>query len=217
MIADYYVEAFTAEEQALLAPHVTNLDLPVFALTNLPQVTAAALFARYSRSSKSLRRLLVDEFLAGGDSDHATAVDAGRERASDLFGRVLAEYGDDSVAQLAGVHLACEQVSQPLAKAIEWGRARRLPGAVDALHRLHRSSRRALPLPPRSRGARVAARDDLRQSDGQALRHLHGASRAADEPPRRDAAARSRTQRLASERSGRWRSTSCAGCCPLGR
>ncbi len=49
-------------------------------------------------------------------------MDAGRERASDLFGRVLAEYGDDSVAQLAGVHLACEQVSQPLAKAIEWGR-----------------------------------------------------------------------------------------------
>ncbi|MGA8636139.1 MAG: FAD-dependent thymidylate synthase [Candidatus Dormiibacterota bacterium] len=122
MIADYYVEAFTAEEQALLAPHVTNLDLPVFALTNLPQVTAAALFARYSRSSKSLRRLLVDEFLAGGEPGRAAADDAGRERASDLFGRVLAEYGDDSVAQLAGVHLACEQVSQPLAKAIEWGR-----------------------------------------------------------------------------------------------
>ena len=122
MIADYYVEAFTAEEQQLLAPHVTNLDRPVFALTNLPQVTAAALFARYSRSSKSLRRLLVDEFLAGGSAGSGRPVEAGRERASDLFGRVLAEYGDDSVAQLAGVHLACEQVSQPLAKAIEWGR-----------------------------------------------------------------------------------------------
>ena len=122
MIADYYVEAFSAEEQRLLAPHVTNLDGPVFALTNLPQVTAAALFARYSRSSKSLRRLLVDEFLVAHSGETAGAVDAGRERASDLFGRVLAEYGDDSVAQLAGVHLACEQVSQPLAKAIEWGR-----------------------------------------------------------------------------------------------
>ncbi len=32
------------------------------------------------------------------------------------------EYGDDSVAQLGGVHLACEQASQLLAKAIEWGR-----------------------------------------------------------------------------------------------
>ncbi len=106
----------------MLVAHVTNLDRPVFALTNLPQVTAAALFARYSRSSKSLRRLLVDEFLAGGTREHALAASAGRERASDLFGRVLAEYGDNSVAQLGGVHLACEQVSQPLAKAIEWGR-----------------------------------------------------------------------------------------------
>ena len=32
------------------------------------------------------------------------------------------EYGDDSVAQLGGVHLACEQSSQLLAKALEWGR-----------------------------------------------------------------------------------------------
>jgi thymidylate synthase ThyX len=121
MGADYHVETFTPEEQRLLAPHVTNLDRPVFALTNLPQVTAAALFARYSRSAKSLRRLLLDEFLAGTAADTST-ISAGRERASDLFGRVLAEYGDDSVAQLGGVHLACEQVSQPLAKAIEWGR-----------------------------------------------------------------------------------------------
>jgi thymidylate synthase ThyX len=122
VFADYHVEEFSAGEQRRLAPHVTNLDRPVFGLTNLPQVTAAALFARYSRSSKSLRRLLLDEFL-GGDGDVGMATtDAGRARASDLFGRVLAAYGDDSVAQLAGVHLACEQVSQPLAKAIEWGR-----------------------------------------------------------------------------------------------
>ena len=66
MPADYHVEAFSDEERRLLEPHVTNLDRPVFALTNLPQVTAAALFARYSRSSKSLRRLLLDEFLVGG-------------------------------------------------------------------------------------------------------------------------------------------------------
>ena len=32
------------------------------------------------------------------------------------------EYGDDSVAQLGGVHLACEQASQPLAKVLERGR-----------------------------------------------------------------------------------------------
>jgi thymidylate synthase ThyX len=122
MVADYHVEPFSAEERQRLAPYVTNLDRPVFGLTNLPQVTAAALFARYSRSSKSLRRLLLDEFLNDEVEFRTATTDAGSARASDLFGRVLAAYGDDSVAQLAGVHVACEQVSQPLAKAIEWGR-----------------------------------------------------------------------------------------------
>ncbi|MGH7749374.1 MAG: FAD-dependent thymidylate synthase, partial [Candidatus Dormibacteria bacterium] len=117
----YHTEAFTDEERTRLAPYVTDIHGPVFALTGLPQVTCAALFARYSRSKKSVRRLLLDEFL---DPLAPVAADiaAGRARAADLFGRVLAEYGDDSVAQLGGVHVACEQVSQPLAKAIEWGR-----------------------------------------------------------------------------------------------
>ena len=56
------VETFTAEEHAALAPHFTNLDGPVFALVNLPEVVKGALFARYSRSAKSLRRLFLDEF-----------------------------------------------------------------------------------------------------------------------------------------------------------
>ena len=125
--AAYHVEEFTPEERATLEAYVTDLDGPAFALTNLPQVTCAALFARYSRSRKSLRRLLLDEFLGpevatAARGDGGGPADAGRKRAADLFGRVLAEYGDDSVAQLAGVHVACEQVSQPLAKAIEWGR-----------------------------------------------------------------------------------------------
>ncbi|MFI5313795.1 MAG: FAD-dependent thymidylate synthase [Candidatus Dormibacteria bacterium] len=120
----YFAEPFTDQERAVLSRYVTNVDGPVFALSGLPQVTAAALFARYSRSAKSLRRLLLDEFLVGAaePGSDVPSADAGRARASDLFGRVLAEYGDDSVAQLAGVHIACEQVSQPLAKAIEWGR-----------------------------------------------------------------------------------------------
>ena len=117
----YLVEEVAPAERALLARHVTDVEGPVFALRDLPQVTCAALFARYSRSPKSLRRLLIDEF-AGSLDESGAGSTLGVERASDLFGRVLAEYGDDSVAQLAGVHIACEQVSQPLAKLIEWGR-----------------------------------------------------------------------------------------------
>ena len=126
MNGPYHLETLDDADRAQLEPWVSNLDSPVFALNGLSQVTAAALFARYSRSPKSLRRLLLDEFLKGEAVLPELAApardDAGRARAGRLFGRVIAEYGDDSVAQLGGIHLACEQVSQPLAKAIEWGR-----------------------------------------------------------------------------------------------
>src|SRR5438270_10506283 len=90
-------EEFTDEERALLAPHFTNLDGPVFALVNLPEVTKGALFARYSRSPKSLRRLFLDEF-AGRGGRPVIHDDAGVERAEQLYERVFLEYGDDSVA-----------------------------------------------------------------------------------------------------------------------
>ncbi len=55
-------EVFSDEERARLAPFVTDLDGPVFALVNLPETVKAALFARYSRHPGTLRRLLLDEF-----------------------------------------------------------------------------------------------------------------------------------------------------------
>src|SRR5258705_1863491 len=120
-------EEFTPEERAALAPFVTNLDGPVFALVTLPEVVKGALFARYSRSPKSLRRLFVDEFLGVGGlasaaSGGAPDTDAGTRRAEQLYERVFVEYGDDSVAQLGGVHLACEGASNLLTKILEWGR-----------------------------------------------------------------------------------------------
>jgi thymidylate synthase ThyX len=113
-------EAFTPDERAALAPYFTNLDGPVFALVNLPEVVKGALFARYSRSPKSLRRLYLDEFAEGGATAIAPA--AGTARAEQLYERVFFEYGDDSVAQLGGVHLACEGASNILTKVLEWGR-----------------------------------------------------------------------------------------------
>ena len=61
-------ETFTADETRALAPYFTNTDRPVFALTNLPETVKGALFARYSRSAKSLRRLFLDEFLGQIDA-----------------------------------------------------------------------------------------------------------------------------------------------------
>ena len=115
------VETFTAEERAALAPHFTNLDGPVFALVNLPEVVKGALFARYSRSAKSLRRLFLDEFRESASAG-APAGAVGTTRADALYDRVLSDYGDDSVAQLGGVHLACEGASNLLTKVLEWGR-----------------------------------------------------------------------------------------------
>jgi thymidylate synthase ThyX len=120
----YTAEQFSDDEAEILRPYFTNVDQPVFALVNLPEVVKGALFARYSRTHKSLRRLFLDEFVADLDLTGDLSVDAtvGLRRAEELYDRVFLEYGDDSVAQLGGVHLACEQASNVLTKILEWGR-----------------------------------------------------------------------------------------------
>ncbi|CAN5784790.1 FAD-dependent thymidylate synthase [soil metagenome] len=123
-VATYVPEEFSLEETDVLRRYVTNVDGPVFALVNLPEVVKGALFARYSRSHKSLRRLFLDEFVGELDIEGDRSIDAtvGLERAERLYDRIFLEYGDDSVAQLGGVHLACEQASNLLTKVLEWGR-----------------------------------------------------------------------------------------------
>ncbi|MCH1452127.1 MAG: FAD-dependent thymidylate synthase [Acidimicrobiales bacterium] len=120
----YIAEEFTAEEADVLRRYFTNLDQPVFALVNLPEVVKGALFARYSRTALSLRRLFLKEFVGELDIEGDQSIDAtiGLRRAEELYDKVFFEYGDDSVAQLGGVHLACEQASNVLTKVLEWGR-----------------------------------------------------------------------------------------------
>ena len=120
----YPSEDFSNAEADVLRRYFTNLDQPVFALVNLPEVVKGALFARYSRSDKSLRRLFLEEFVGELDVSGDESIDAtvGLRRAEELYDRVFFEYGDDSVAQLGGVHLACEQASNVLTKILEWGR-----------------------------------------------------------------------------------------------
>ena len=115
-------EAFTEDERRVLRPYFSNLDSHVFALTNLPETVKGALFARYSRSAKSLRRLFLDEFAGNLAGIEAHASSVGVERAERLYAKVFSDYGDDSVAQLGGAHIACEYVSNVLTKILEWGR-----------------------------------------------------------------------------------------------
>jgi thymidylate synthase ThyX len=120
---EYPVESFNEEERQLLAPHFTNLDRPVFALVNLPETVKGALFARYSRYRGTLRRLFLDEFAGDLEQGGARAFE-GREgeRARGLYERIFLGYGDDSVGQLGGAHVACEWVSNVMTKLLQRGR-----------------------------------------------------------------------------------------------
>jgi len=112
----------TDDERASVATYFTNTDRPVFALVNLPETVKGALFARYSRSPKSLRRLFLDEFFDGASAGTAASSGVKTDRADRLYQRVFNDYGDDSVAQLGGVHLAVENASNILTKVLERGR-----------------------------------------------------------------------------------------------
>jgi thymidylate synthase ThyX len=118
----YPVEQFTAEERAILAPHFTNLDRPVFALVNLPETVKGALFARYSRYSGTVRRLYLEEFAADAPATGRPFDSEEGARAAQLYERVFVGYGDDSIAQVGGAHVACEWVSNILTKLLQRGR-----------------------------------------------------------------------------------------------
>ncbi|MEW6748570.1 MAG: FAD-dependent thymidylate synthase [Candidatus Micrarchaeota archaeon] len=122
------MEDFSEDERRLLEPFVSNLDRPVFALIGLPEVVKGALFSRYSRSAKSLRRVLLDEFMLSpelGLKEMLNAESAKKpdfvktKKAEEFYDRVLVGYGDDSVAELAGAHLAMEDISILATKIVE--------------------------------------------------------------------------------------------------
>ncbi len=210
---DYPVETFSDDEQALLAPHFTNLDRPVFALVNLPETVKGALFARYSRYQGTLRRLYLDEFAGDLEGGERRAFDGEEgERARGLYERIFLGYGDDSVAQLGGAHVAVEWVSNVLTKLLQRGRlaayleqstryipyhAEMAPGRGYRYWRdpsLGPSTRArwtscSTPTPRRCRASRPGRRS---------------ASRAPTASPRARTPAR----------SGPRRSTCCAACCP---
>jgi thymidylate synthase ThyX len=113
------VEEFTAPERARLAPHFSNVDGPVFALVDLPETVKGAMFARYSRYPGTLRRLFLDEFADSLPRREAAGEDVEGGRAAELFERIFVGYGDDSVAQLGGAHIAVEWCSNLLTKILQ--------------------------------------------------------------------------------------------------
>jgi len=105
------------------------MDKPVFCLIHLPEVVKGAVFSRYSRSAKSLRRTLLDDFIkdkqmgfneiVGSPAAGSGGLEGAVQKAEAFYDRVLVGYGDDSVAELAGAHMGIEGVSNVVTKVIE--------------------------------------------------------------------------------------------------
>lgn len=117
---------FTQKEKAILDQYFTNSDDDVFCLINLPEVIKGTLFSRYSRSAKDLRRLFLDEFYqqpiiqeAVGTEKKFLSKSLNFKKAEDFYERILIGYGDDSVAELGGAHLAIENISVLATKSLE--------------------------------------------------------------------------------------------------
>jgi len=124
-------EEFSDAQIKILEQYVTNTSSNVFVLRNLPEVVKGALFSRYSRSSLGLRSLLLKEFILNEDTSFATlagksGVDltgeeqtAAIKKAQGFYDRILDGYGDDSIGELGGAHLALENISMIAANIME--------------------------------------------------------------------------------------------------
>src|SRR5579872_566955 len=120
---------FTESQIKILEHFVTSTTNNIFVLRNLPEVIKGALFSRYSRSTLGLRSLLLKEFILNEDTAFSSIVgkfDADNtnqmvaiQKAQNFYDRILDGYGDDSIGELGGAHLALENISMLAAKVIE--------------------------------------------------------------------------------------------------
>ena len=130
MLTDNY-EEFTENQTKILKRYVTSTSSHIFVLRNLPEVIKGALFSRYSRSNLGLRSLLLKEFIANNDDTAFEAIVGSNEedqtieqaqaikKAQSFYDRILDGYGDDSIGELGGAHLAIENISMIATKLIE--------------------------------------------------------------------------------------------------
>lgn len=124
-----HFEEFSESQVQILERYVTNTSKNVFVLQNLPEVIKGALFSRYSRSSMGLRSLLLKEFILNENTAFSQICGEKEEskedqliaikKAQNFYDRILDGYGDDSIGELGGAHLAIESVSMLGAKIIE--------------------------------------------------------------------------------------------------
>lgn len=132
MLLDHY-EEFSESQRKILEKYVSNTSGHIFVLRNMPEVIKGALFSRYSRSSLGLRSLLLKEFISNEDEAAFAAItgqsptntepsqdqSAAIQKAQNFYDRILDGYGDDSIGELGGAHVAIENISMLGAKLLE--------------------------------------------------------------------------------------------------
>ncbi len=130
---DENYEEFTDAQRAILKRYVTNTVSNVFVLRNLPEVIKGALFSKYSRSVLGLRSLLLRDFISQEDAAFSAIVSMNKtedgkdvenqslaiKEAQKFYDNILDGYGDDSIGELGGAHLALENISMLAAKFVE--------------------------------------------------------------------------------------------------
>lgn len=132
----YTAEQWDEAQRELLTPFFSNLDGAVYVIKNMPEEVVAAISSRVSRAEPSIRRVFWNEYiqpiLAAGGDDGAEMIRsiqhlnsggmervANSERARTFFRTWLAEYGDDSIAEMGNLHLGIEGISQIAVKEVE--------------------------------------------------------------------------------------------------
>jgi thymidylate synthase ThyX len=125
---------FNEKERYLLEPFFTNLDKSVYAILFLPPEVVGALCSRASRSKEDLRVVFLKEFVEPfSKTDYGQAfknfvdflhqnpyeVLFANPKSREFYIKWLSEYGDDSIAQMAGTHLVYSSLSQIAIKHIE--------------------------------------------------------------------------------------------------
>lgn len=103
---------FTEKELKLLESIITNPTGNVFCITGLSPELAGGALARYSRAPTGFKETILREFL---DENGNPSV----EKGSELMNRVLNQFGDESVSELAGTWLCLEDVSNLITKIVE--------------------------------------------------------------------------------------------------
>jgi dTMP kinase len=101
----------TSDGHEYLKQYLTDSTNNIYAFNDkISSTTIAAAMARLSRRSDDMRITILEEFTNKKDKDN------------ELLERVITAYGDDSVQQLAGIHIVVENASNLLTKKLEWGR-----------------------------------------------------------------------------------------------